>query len=196
MRCPFCRAEKDRLKVIDSRSCEDGRAIRRRRSCLECDKRFTTYERVEVAPKLLVVKKTGDRQAWQRGKIIAGLQLAAFKLDVTEEQLAKIADDVEDEALRNFEREVPSDWIGHKVGSKLRDVDQVAYVRFASVYKKFKTAEEFLDEAQQMIDARQKSEAEADQQHLFVEPESIREANAPAPRRRRRTPARSGTSNR
>ena len=198
MRCPFCRAEKDRLKVIDSRSAEDGRAIRRRRSCLDCDKRFTTYERVETAPKLLVVKTGGDRQAWQRGKIIAGIQHAAFKLSLPDGTIEKIADDVEDEALRNFEREVPSSWVGERVGNKLRRVNQVAYVRFASAFKQFQTPEEFLEEARRMVEA-QAAQIDADQATLFVEPTSIREAAAPAPRRRRRpaaakTPARGRTT--
>ena len=167
MHCPFCQADKDRLKVIDSRSCEDGRAIRRRRVCGGCQKRFTTHERVEVAPKLIVVKGNGTREPWDRGKIIAGLERAAFKLDVSPEQLAAVAEAVEDEALRNHDKEVPSVWVGRHVAEKLHPVSEVAYVRFASVYKRFKTSEQFLEEAKSAIALR--PDEDAQQQGLFAE---------------------------
>ncbi|MEM8874735.1 MAG: transcriptional regulator NrdR [Planctomycetota bacterium] len=168
MHCPFCDAEKDRLKVIDSRTCENGRAIRRRRQCVQCSKRFTTYERIDEAPKLSVVKNGGDKQPWDRRKIIAGIERAAFKLDIAPSEFDRIADEVEDEALRNFEREVPTEFIGNRVGDKLGRISKVAYVRFASVYKKFQTAEEFIDETRAVIDAPDLDD-DPDQTHLFSE---------------------------
>jgi len=144
MRCPFCDAEKERLKVIDSRTCDAGRAIRRRRQCLQCGKRFTTYERVERQVRLTVVKRDGRRQPWDREKIVVGLERACFKRPVPESELIRIRDEVE----------VGSDLIGNLVTEKLRFVDQVAYVRFASVHKRFRTVEQLVDEAQAVIDAR------------------------------------------
>ena len=192
VRCPFCQADKDRLKVIDSRGCDDGRAIRRRRVCGGCRKRFTTHERVEVAPKLVVVKSDGARQPWDRGKILAGLERAAFKLDVRPEQLEAVADAVEDEALRNHDKEVPSVWVGRHVAERLRGVDEVAYVRFASVYKRFRTPEQFLEEARSAIELR--PGADAAQPALFAADEVPApprvapprpSAKPPQPRRRR-----------
>lgn len=152
MHCPFCDAEKDRLKVIDSRTCEDGKAIRRRRECTHCSKRFTTYERIDETPKLMVLKNNGSKQPWDRRKILAGLERAGFKLNISDAEYQRIADEVEDEALRNFEKEVPSEFIGGRVGDKLGRINKVAYVRFASVYKKFQTPEEFLEETRALID--------------------------------------------
>ncbi|HUB24092.1 MAG TPA: transcriptional regulator NrdR [Tepidisphaeraceae bacterium] len=154
MRCPFCDAEKERLKVIDSRTCDAGRAIRRRRQCLQCGKRFTTYERVERQVRLTVVKRDGRRQPWDREKIVVGLERACFKRPVPESELIRIRDEVEDEIFKAHDREVGSDLIGNLVTEKLRFVDQVAYVRFASVHKRFRTVEQLVDEAQAVIDAR------------------------------------------
>jgi len=167
MRCPFCQAEKDNLKVIDSRTCESGRAIRRRRQCLSCKKRFTTYERVEEQIKLMVIKKDGRRVPWDRAKILTGLERDCFKRPVSDAQMTKLVDEVEDEALKRFDREVPSTALGEMVIDKLRRVDQVAYVRFASVYRRFKTLEELVDEAKAVIDARRYDDP--DQGKLFVE---------------------------
>src|SRR6478752_8750073 len=107
MRCPFCNAEKDSLKVIDSRTCEGGKAIRRRRECLLCKKRFTTYERVEEQVRLVVVKKDGRRVPWDRQKILSGLERACFKRPVSEADIIRIADEVEDDVFNAHDREVP-----------------------------------------------------------------------------------------
>ncbi|MEM1013532.1 MAG: transcriptional regulator NrdR [Planctomycetota bacterium] len=152
MICPFCGATKDQLKVIDSRSADAGEAIRRRRECLRCDKRFTTYERIELAVKLTVVKRDGRRSPWDRQKIVNGLERACYKRAVPEAALAKLADDVEDEAQRVFEKEVPSDWVGRQVMQRLRELDEVAYVRFASVYHRFKTVDELLGEVRDVME--------------------------------------------
>lgn len=166
MHCPFCDAEKDRLKVIDSRTCENGRAIRRRRQCVQCTKRFTTYERIDETPKLAVVKTGGGKEPWDRRKIVAGIERAAFKLSIHASEFDRIADEVEDEALRNYEREVPTEFIGNRVGDKLGRISKVAYVRFASVYKKFQTAEEFIEETRAVINAPDLDD-DPDQTHLF-----------------------------
>src|SRR3712207_5232750 len=138
MRCPFCDAEKESLKVIDSRTCEGGRAIRRRRECEKCGKRFTTYERIEQTIRLTVIKKDGRRVPWDKANVLAGVERACFKRPVPESELLRIADEVEEEVFATFDREVPTTAIGELVIDKLRRVDQVAYVRFASVYRRFK----------------------------------------------------------
>lgn len=161
MLCPFCGANKDQLKVIDSRSADNGEAIRRRRECLRCDKRFTTYERVELGVKLTVVKKDGRRSPWDRQKIVRGLELACYKRPVPEAALQKVAEDVEDEAQRVFEKEVPSDWIGGQVMRRLRELDHVAYVRFASVYREFSTVEDLMGEIRDVIEQRADDPAQA-----------------------------------
>jgi len=167
MHCPFCKAEKESLKVIDSRSCEAGRAIRRRRQCLGCKKRFTTYERVEDQFKLAVIKKDGRREPWDRAKILQGLERACFKRPVAEEDLLRICDEVEEESAKLHDREVPVHVVGQIVQDKLRRLDQVAYVRFASVYKQFKTLEELVEEARAVMDARRFDDP--DQGRLFLE---------------------------
>lgn len=167
MRCPYCNAEKDHLKVIDSRTCEGGRAVRRRRQCLKCDKRFTTYERVEEAAKLMVVKRDGRRVPWNRLKIYSGLERACFKRPVPEEEMQRIVDEVEEEVYKNHDREVPSIAVGELVTDRLRKLDQVAYVRFASVYRQFATLEELIEEARMVLEAR-RYEAPG-QQRLFGE---------------------------
>jgi transcriptional repressor NrdR len=168
MHCPFCNAEKESLKVIDSRTCEGGRAIRRRRECLKCSKRFTTYERIEENLKLTVIKRDGQRVPWDRNKILQGLERACFKRPVPESELVRIVDEVEEETFKTHDREVPSTFIGHLVIEKLRRADQVAYVRFASVYRQFKTIEELIDEAKAVMDAR-RFEDDPTQGKLFVE---------------------------
>jgi transcriptional repressor NrdR len=167
MRCPFCDAEKESLKVIDSRACDGGRAIRRRRECLKCSKRFTTYEKIEEPVRVTVVKKDGRRVPWDRGKILRGLERACFKRPVPEQELERIVDEVEEEVFAAHDREVPSELIGRLVTERLRRLDQVAYVRFASVYRQFKTLEELVDEAKAVIDA-QRYEAPG-QGRLFIE---------------------------
>jgi transcriptional repressor NrdR len=169
MRCPFCSADKESLKVIDSRTCENGRSIRRRRECLHCEKRFTTYERVEQVTRLMVVKKDGRRVPWDREKILGGLERACFKRPIPEIELIRVAGEVEEEIKAGYDREVPSTAIGQLVIDKLRRLDQVAYVRFASVHRQFKTLEELVGEAQAVIDA-QRYEDPPGQGRLFVEP--------------------------
>jgi transcriptional repressor NrdR len=167
MRCPFCNADKEKLKVIDSRSCDGGKSIRRRRQCLQCGKRFTTYERVETTMRLTVIKKDGRRVPWDRNKILTGLERACFKRPVPESELHRIVDEVEEETFKSHDREAPATFIGQLVAEKLRRVDQVAYVRFASVYRQFKTLGELVDEAKAVLDARRYDDP--DQGNLFIE---------------------------
>lgn len=151
MHCPFCGTDND--KVVDSRSSEGGRAVRRRRQCLGCSRRFTTYERVEEATRITVVKKDGSRVPYDRQKILAGLQKACFKRPVSDGQLIKIVETAEEDIFRNFDKEVPSTYIGDLVSSYLRRVDKVAYIRFASVYREFADVGELIEEAQEIRDA-------------------------------------------
>jgi transcriptional repressor NrdR len=176
MHCPFCNADKESLKVIDSRTCEGGRSIRRRRECLKCEKRFTTYERIEDPIRLIVIKRDGRRVPWDRGKILLGLERACFKRPVPESELLRIVDEVEEEVFKINEREVPSTFIGAIVTDRLRRIDQVAYVRFASVYKQFKTLEELVDEAKAVIDAQRFEDPT--QGKLFIEPQPEKPASA------------------
>jgi transcriptional repressor NrdR len=148
MRCPYCRADQDR--VIDSRASADGFAIRRRRGCLECGRRFTTYERVEGTG-LRVVKKNGDRVEFDRNKILGGLLKACEKRPVPMAELEELVDSVERQCLEAFDTEVPSKVIGELIMERLRALDSVAYVRFASVYREFKDVREFLDELEPML---------------------------------------------
>ena len=168
MHCPFCNADKESLKVIDSRTCEGGRSIRRRRECLHCHKRFTTYERIEDPIKLIVVKKDGRRVPWDRAKILTGLERACFKRPVPDAEMLRIVDEIEDEVFKTHDREVASTLVGSLVTDKLRRVDQIAYVRFASVYRQFRTVEELMDEARAVLDAKRFEDPT--QGILFVEP--------------------------
>jgi len=177
MRCPFCNAEKEKLHVVDSRTCEGGRAIRRRRVCKGCKKRFTTYERIEQPSRLVVIKKDGRRVPWDRNKILQGLERACFKRPVPESELARIAEEVEEEVFSAHDREVPSTAVGELVTDRLRRVDQVAYVRFASVYRQFKTLEDLVEEARAVLDARRYDVP--GQGRLFIEPSQANAANVP-----------------
>lgn len=149
MRCPFCKEDKD--KVIDSRASDSGRVIRRRRQCLACERRFTTYEKIGESFKLYVVKKDNSRVPYDREKVIAGLQKACYKRSVSAEQIQQIADRVEEDIFRYFDKEVTSAFIGENVMKHLRDVDKVAYIRFASVYRDFKDAGDLIEEVRQVI---------------------------------------------
>jgi len=180
MRCPFCSAEKESLQVIDSRTCDNGKSIRRRRKCINCGKRFTTYERVEQTTRMMVIKKDGRRVPWDKDKIMAGLERACFKRPVPEEELHRVADEVEEEVRGLFDREVPSTEIGQMVIDRLRRLDQVAYVRFASVYREFKTLEDLVAEAKAVIDARHYDDVPG-QGKLFVEPAKVKSSNGHAP---------------
>jgi len=149
VRCPFCKEDKD--KVVDSRSSDAGRVIRRRRQCLACKRRFTTYEKIGESFKLYVVKKDESRAPFNRDKIIAGLQKACYKRPVSAEQVQQIADKVEEDIFRNFDKEVSSAFVGESVMKHLRVVDKVAYIRFASVYRDFKDAGELIEEVSEVI---------------------------------------------
>ena len=151
MQCPFCGQDND--KVVDSRSSEGGRAVRRRRQCLACDKRFTTYERPEETIKLSVIKKDGSREPYERRKVITGLQMACYKRKVSDEQIRAIVEAAEEDIFRQFDRDVPSTFIGDQVSRYLRDVDKIAYVRFASVYREFTDVGELIDEAREIKDS-------------------------------------------
>jgi len=140
MRCPKCGNEED--KVVDSRSVRDGRAVRRRRECLVCRNRFTTYEIVEMRP-VLVVKRSGERTSYHRSKVIVGVTKACEKRPVSLEEIEMIVDRVEERLGSSGRREVPSETIGHYVLDELRQVDEVAYIRFASVYRSFSGMDEF-----------------------------------------------------
>lgn len=148
MICPFCGANED--KVIDSRASEAGRVIRRRRQCLKCGKRFTTYERVEESVRLTVVKRDGSREAFSRENILRGIKSACGKRPVPEEAKIAIVDEVEDEIHKRFDREVSSRDIGELVAAKLRDLDEIAYVRFASEYYQFRDVGEIMRQLEEL----------------------------------------------
>lgn len=143
MRCPFCGHEE--TKVVDSRISEAQDAVRRRRECLACTERFTTYERREEMP-LMVLKKTGQAEPFDRGKLMRGLIVATAKRGVSVERLEALIDDIESELHNTFRYEVESQYLGDMVLRRLRDLDKVAYVRFASVYKEFQDLDEFTRE--------------------------------------------------
>lgn len=148
MKCPFCKSEDTR--VVDSRGSADGFAIRRRRECLACGRRYTTYERIEESP-IRVVKKDGAREPFERRKILSGLIKACEKRPVGIEMLDDVVTRIEHQVTEQFDREVPSAFIGRLIMRELRKVDQVAYVRFASVYRDFKDVTEFMDEIRPML---------------------------------------------
>ena len=148
MKCPFCGYGES--KVIDSRPAEEGTSIRRRRECLSCGKRFTTYETVESLP-MVVVKKDGSRQSFDRQKVLGGMIRACEKRPVPLAELEKIAEEIEQDLQNSMEREVSTEDIGQKVMDRLRTVDQVAYVRFASVYRQFKDINTFMSELNKLL---------------------------------------------
>src|SRR5271168_2279635 len=156
MRCPFCRHRGNR--VIDSRLSNDGMIIRRRRACSSCKRRFTTYERVEEASPM-VVKKDGRREPFDRAKIIAGLKRACEKRPVSMETIEQIANSIESTMAEQGDREVASNAIGAAVMNELHKIDQVAYVRFASVYRSFKDIDEFMHELEDLINQRKHTPA-------------------------------------
>ncbi|MBI3725161.1 transcriptional repressor NrdR [bacterium] len=151
MRCPFCKDEKG-SKVLDSRESSEGFVIRRRRECLSCERRFTTYERVEEAP-LTVIKKDGRREPFQRKKILESLERSCQKRPIGAERLAEIAEQLEREIREIHDREVPSKFIGELLMRELRKLDKVAYVRYASLYRNFQELSDFLDELKPLLEA-------------------------------------------
>lgn len=148
MKCPFCNAEDTR--VIDSRPADDNASIRRRRQCELCGKRFTTYEKLETLP-LMVIKRDETREPYDRSKIEAGIVTSCHKRPVSAQQIAQLIDEIENEVFSIGEKEVPTSVIGDKVMEKLKALDEVAYVRFASVYREFKDVKTFMDEIGKLL---------------------------------------------
>ncbi|CAK7072524.1 transcriptional regulator NrdR [Tissierella carlieri] len=149
MKCPFCSYFES--KVIDSRPTDEGQAIRRRRECIECGKRFTTYEKIEEIP-LIVVKKDGNRQSYNRNKLLNGIIKACEKRPVSVGTIEGIVDDIEKNLYNSLQKEIKSEEIGEMVMNKLKDVDEVSYVRFASVYRQFKDLNSFMEELKKILD--------------------------------------------
>ena len=152
MKCPFCEFEES--KVIDSRPTDEGEAIRRRRECLNCAKRFTTYEKIETIP-LMVIKKDGSRQMFDRQKLLNGIMRACEKRPVALQEIEKIADDIELDLMGKLDHEISTEHIGNMVMDRLKDIDEVAYVRFASVYRQFKDIDTFMAELTKLLSNRQ-----------------------------------------
>ena len=149
MKCPFCNQESTR--VIDSRPADDNSSIRRRRLCDECGKRFTTYEKVETIP-LIVIKKDNNRETYDRSKIEAGVLRACHKRPIPVQAINELIDQVELEIFNKEEKEIPSNLIGEIIMNRLKNLDSVAYVRFASVYREFKDVNTFMDELKKMLE--------------------------------------------
>lgn len=171
MRCPFCK-EVEADRVIDSRLSDGGTTIRRRRKCDACGRRFTTKERIETEVRLQVIKKDGTRVPYDRNKLFAGLQTACYKRPVSTEVLQGLVEKVEDTIFHRFEREVSSQFIGAEAARQLRELDKIAYVRFASVYREFQDIGDFVDEVKDVI---HRAETEAPgQQMLFTEETTLR----------------------
>lgn len=147
MKCPYC--GKENTRVIDSRPADDS-SIRRRRQCDECGKRFTTYEKVETLP-LIVVKKDNNREPYDREKIVAGIVRSCHKRPISMKQINDMVDDIEGQIFNMEEKEIPTTTIGSIVMDKLKDLDEVAYVRFASVYREFKDVNTFMDEIKKIL---------------------------------------------
>lgn len=151
MKCPFCGNLES--KVVDSRPSDEGASIRRRRECLECHKRFTTYETMESLP-LVVIKKDGSRQSFDRSKILRGIQRSCEKRPVPVADMERMASEIEQELQNSLERETSTEVIGEKVMEKLKSADEVAYVRFASVYRQFKDINTFMSELNKLLNEK------------------------------------------
>ena len=162
MICPYCGEDND--KVIDSRASEGGLAIRRRRECLGCSRRYTSYERIEKTARLVVVKKDGTRVAFDGAKILAGIQAACGKRAIPEDFKIRLVQEVEEEVHREFDREIPSPEVGRRVAIKLRQLDEIAYIRFASEHLEFRTLGDFADE---LSDLQSRPRDLPNQQALF-----------------------------
>lgn len=152
MKCPYCGF--DESKVIDSRPADEGKSIRRRRECLSCENRFTTYETVESLP-MVVIKKDGSRQSFDRHKVFNGMLRACEKRPVPVAELERISEEIEQELQNSLEREISTERIGELVMDKLKNVDEVAYVRFASVYRQFKDIGTFMDELNKLLEHKE-----------------------------------------
>jgi len=149
MKCPFCGS--DNTRVIDSRPADDNTSIRRRRLCDDCGKRFTTYEKVETIP-LIIIKKDNNREQYDRSKIEAGVLRACHKRPISAAQINQLVDEVETDIFNREEKEISSTLIGEIVMDKIKDLDSVAYVRFASVYREFKDVDSFMSELKKMLE--------------------------------------------
>lgn len=149
MRCPYC--DQDDTRVIDSRPADDNRTIRRRRECNACRKRFTTYEKVETLP-LIVIKKDNNREPYDRSKIEAGIVRSCHKRPISRDQINSVVDIIENDLFSREEKEIPTMVIGELVMNKLKELDPVAYVRFASVYREFKDVNTFMDELKKILE--------------------------------------------
>jgi transcriptional repressor NrdR len=157
MKCPYCNCNDDR--VVDSRPAEDGSAIRRRRECLKCGVRFTTYEKIEKPP-LLVIKRDGTRELFDSNKLLEGIVKACMKRPVSTEVMEKLVSDIEEKCRSSLEKEVTSAKLGDMVMDGLKEIDDVAYVRFASVYREFKDVEEFMKELEGLQASQNKKKNE------------------------------------
>ena len=151
MKCPFCNYED--TKVIDSRSQDDNTTIRRRRYCEKCGKRFTTYERIDTIP-MTVIKSNGTRETFDKNKLISGIMKSCNKRPITAKQIQEIADDVENAVMSSMDKEIESKEIGSMVMDRLKDIDEVAYVRFASVYRQFKKIKTFMEELNKIMEKK------------------------------------------
>ena len=154
MKCPYC-SEIDN-KVVDSRMTKEGNSVRRRRECLACKDRFTTYERVEALP-LVLIKKDGRRETFDRTKVLVGMQKACQKRNISINTLEEFVDELERELQEMGEKEIPSSEVGERIMTKLHELDDVAYVRFASVYREFKDINDFMSELKDLLDTPRKS---------------------------------------
>lgn len=154
MHCPFCKQSDTR--VIDTRLTDAGLAIRRRRQCAKCSKRFTTYEKAETTIKLMVIKKDNTREPYDRNKIVTGLEKACYKRPVSGDQIEELVDRIEEKMLAENAREMQGRVIGEQVMAELKKIDDIAYVRFASVYHEFRDVGEFIDEANEIIEQQKK----------------------------------------
>ena len=166
MRCPSCK-EINKDKVIDSRATDGGAAIRRRRVCLDCGRRFTTKERIEEELRLTVVKNDGQRVPYRREKIMGGVEKACYKLPITPEQLEELVDAVEGDIFRDHDREISTAAIGAFVGRHLRKLNPIAYVRFMSVHRKFNEVDEFIEEIREV---KERAATESPEQRSLFEP--------------------------
>ena len=153
MKCPFCNYED--TKVIDSRSQDDNTTIRRRRYCEKCGKRFTTYERIDTIP-ITVIKSNGTRETFDKNKLISGIMKSCNKRPITAKQIQEIADDVENAVMSSMDKEIESKEIGSMVMDRLKDIDEVAYVSFPSVYRQFKDINTFMEELNKIMDEKKK----------------------------------------
>lgn len=155
MKCPYC--DYHESKVIDSRPTDEGQSIRRRRECMECKKRFTTYEKIEEVP-ILIIKKNGSRERFSTGKLIKGMIKACEKRPVALSVIEQAVDTIEKKLHSTMEKEISSDYVGYLVMEKLKEIDEVAYVRFASVYRQFKDLETFEEEIRKIRDEKKSNE--------------------------------------